>query len=83
MIATRTDYFESMGADPAQVAADLALDGPEDVTFPKDTFEEHWNYPIEIDDTVEDGDVLHVGELAIEVLPTPGHTPGHLSLINH
>lgn len=82
MLATRTDYFESMGADPAQVAADLTLDGPEAITFPEDVFAEHWNYPIEVNDTVEDGDVLQIGELSIEVLHTPGHTPGHLSLFN-
>jgi glyoxylase-like metal-dependent hydrolase (beta-lactamase superfamily II) len=79
-MATRTEYLESIGGDPAQVAADLTLDGPEDVTFDDETFAEHWNYPIEVDDTVEDGDVLQVGELAVEVLHTPGHTPGHLSL---
>ena len=80
MMATRTEYFESMGADPAQVAADLTLDGPEDVTFPEDVFAEHWNHPIDVDGTVEDGDTLQVGELDVEILHTPGHTPGHLSL---
>lgn len=29
---------------------------------------------------VEDGDVLHVGRFALQVVATPGHTPGHLSL---
>lgn len=82
MIATRPEYFESMGADLEQVAAELTLDGPEEVPFDEEVFAEHWNYPIDVDDTVEDGDVLHVGELAVEVLHTPGHTPGHLSLFN-
>jgi glyoxylase-like metal-dependent hydrolase (beta-lactamase superfamily II) len=82
MMATTTEYFESMGADPAQVAAELTLDGPEDVTFPEDTFAEHFSFPIEVDGTVEDGDILEIGELEIEVLHTPGHTPGHLSLWN-
>ena len=82
MLATSTEYFESMGADPAQVAADLTYNNPEDITFPDDVVAEHWNYPIDIDDTVEDGDVLQVGELEVEILHTPGHTPGHLSLFS-
>ena len=82
MIATSTEYFESMGAAPAQVAADLTHDNPEDITFPDDVVAEHWNYPIDIDGTVEEGDILQVGELEVEILHTPGHTPGHLSLFS-
>lgn len=33
---------------------------------------------IAIDRTIEEGDVLHVGALAIDVLHTPGHAPGHV-----
>lgn len=82
MMATRTDYLESMGGDPGQVAADLTLDGPADVTFPEEFFAEHFCYPLDVDRTVEDGETLQVGELEVEVLHTPGHTPGHLSLFN-
>jgi ribonuclease/clavin/mitogillin len=32
---------------------------------------------VAIDETLEDGDVLTVGALAIDVLHTPGHAPGH------
>ncbi len=33
-----------------------------------------------VDETLSDGDRLEVGELSFEVLATPGHTPGHISL---
>lgn len=35
-----------------------------------------------IDETVVGGDVIDVGQLALEVLETPGHTPGHISLLH-
>jgi len=82
MVATRTDYIESMGGDAAQVAAELTLDGPEDVPFPEEPFREQFAYPLDVDRTVEDGETLRVGELDVEVVHTPGHTPGHLSLFN-
>ena len=31
--------------------------------------------------THEDGDVVEIGEQRIEVLHTPGHTPGHITLV--
>lgn len=82
LLATRPDWIESFGGDPAEIAEDLGLDDPAAVLIPEQAMREHWNFPIEVDRTVEDGDVLNVGELEIEVLHTPGHTPGHLSLYN-
>ena len=35
----------------------------------------------EPDKTIEDGDTISVGNLTIEVLHTPGHTPGGVSLL--
>lgn len=43
-----------------------------------------WDIPLrpspEPDRFLEEGDVLEVGDLRFEVLFTPGHTPGHISL---
>ena len=36
---------------------------------------------LEVDRTVGDGDVLELGDLRVEVLDTPGHTAGQLSLL--
>jgi hydroxyacylglutathione hydrolase len=36
---------------------------------------------VRVDETVDDGDVLEFGDLRIEVLSTPGHTAGMVSLL--
>ncbi len=36
-------------------------------------------YPVRIDETVEDGDILEVGGLEVELIHTPGHSPGHVA----
>jgi hydroxyacylglutathione hydrolase len=36
---------------------------------------------VAVDETVDEGDVLEVGDLRIEVLSTPGHTAGQISLL--
>ncbi len=82
MLATRPDYVESFGGNLEEIAKDLNLEDPSAALIPEDAMREHWNYPVEVDRTIEDGDVLEVGDLKIEVLHTPGHTPGHLSLYN-
>ncbi len=38
-------------------------------------------FPLDADHTLEGGDVLKVGEMEFEVLATPGHTPGGISLL--
>jgi hydroxyacylglutathione hydrolase len=39
------------------------------------------NIDLKVDRTVDDGDVLEFGDLRIEVLYTPGHTAGQISLL--
>jgi hydroxyacylglutathione hydrolase len=39
------------------------------------------NVELSVDRTVDDGDVLEFGDLRIEVLSTPGHTAGQISLL--
>jgi glyoxylase-like metal-dependent hydrolase (beta-lactamase superfamily II) len=36
--------------------------------------------PVKVERTVEDGDIIRVGDLELEAWWTPGHTEGHLSL---
>jgi len=36
-------------------------------------------YPVKVDATLEDGDILEVGSLEVEILHTPGHSPGSVS----
>lgn len=80
LLLCRPEYIRSCGGDPAEIAADLNLPGPAWVLAPEEAMRRYFNYPIAVDRTVEDGEVLWVGELPIQVVHTPGHTPGHLSL---
>ncbi|CAA9455174.1 MAG: hypothetical protein AVDCRST_MAG02-1500 [uncultured Rubrobacteraceae bacterium] len=82
MLATRPEYVESFGGSVEEIAEDLNLEDPSAVLVPEDTMRGHWNHPVGVDRTVEDGEVLEVGDLEIRVMHTPGHTPGHLSLYN-
>jgi len=36
--------------------------------------------PYTVDEALDDGQVMHLGEADWEVISTPGHTPGHLAL---
>jgi glyoxylase-like metal-dependent hydrolase (beta-lactamase superfamily II) len=36
------------------------------------------NLPVPVDVSLKDGDVISIGELKIDVIHTPGHTPGSL-----
>jgi glyoxylase-like metal-dependent hydrolase (beta-lactamase superfamily II) len=81
-IACRPEYLESFGGDLAAIAADLDADGPDALLTPTELVRDHWNFPVEVDREVEDGDVLAVGDLELRVLHTPGHSPGHISLYN-
>src|SRR3712207_5880475 len=40
-----------------------------------------WGRPPRRDVVVEDGDAIRLGDTAVEVLLTPGHTPGTISLL--
>ena len=36
-----------------------------------------------IDGTVEDGELLDLGGIAVEIVALPGHSPGHLGVVHH
>jgi len=37
-------------------------------------------HPVAVDGTLEDGDVIEVGDMQLEVVHSPGHSPGSLSM---
>lgn len=55
----------------AGIATQAAMFGVPDVKVPS------------IDRWLEEGDQVMVGELAFDVLYTPGHAPGHVIFVNH
>ncbi|MFB6210161.1 MAG: MBL fold metallo-hydrolase [Halobacteriales archaeon] len=80
-VLTRPAYIESFGGDPDRIAAELTHNDPTRLPVETATVERH-HPSIEIDRTVEHGDTIDVGEITLEVIHTPGHTPGHLSVYN-
>ena len=80
LLATRLEYLESFGGDPEEVARDYGLADPSALTMSESAMREYWHFPVTVDRTVEDEEILHVGERAFQIMHTPGHTPGHLSL---
>ena len=57
------------GADWRMLETELEFDVPQ------------WGRPPRRDVTVEDGDTIRLGDTAVEVLMTPGHSPGTISLL--
>ena len=79
-LLARTEYLESFGGDPETVAAELCLPDVDALTAEESVVEALYPGATPVSRTVEDGGTLSVGDLAVRVLHTPGHTPGHLSL---
>lgn len=80
ILGSNPDYVKSLGGDLKEIEADLNL--TDYSMFPEESIRKYWHFPVTVDGEVEDGDILDVGEFRLQVLHTPGHTPGHLSLWN-
>ncbi len=83
LIVTRPENIMRFGVTPEQVLEDFNLAPGESLGLadPK-TVRTYWNRPVEVDRIVEDGDILDVGGLKLEVVHLPGHCPGHIGLWN-
>ncbi len=83
LIVTRPENITRFGMEPEEVVADYNLREGESLGLsdPK-IIEKYWNYPVEVDVEVEDGDKLDVGGLKLEVVHLPGHCPGQIGIYN-
>jgi len=83
MIVTRRENITRLGTTPEKMLEDFNL-GPGESFGLSDPeiISKYWNFPVEVDRTVGDGDVLEVGGLSLEVVHLPGHCPGHIGLWN-
>lgn len=57
---------DSIGLDDESISLSYIIDAP--------------NIELEADSRVDDGDLIHIGDLEFKVIETPGHTKGCLSL---
>jgi glyoxylase-like metal-dependent hydrolase (beta-lactamase superfamily II) len=83
MIVTRRENITRLGTTPEKLLEDFNLKPGESFGLSDpEIVRKYWNFPVEIDRTVEDGDILDVGGLKLEVVHLPGHCPGHIGLWN-
>jgi len=83
LIITREENITRFGMTPEEVVADFNLAEGESLGLSDPSIiEKYWNFPVEVDVEVENGDILDVGGLKIEVVHLPGHCPGHIGLWN-
>lgn len=69
------------GATYRQAMEDLEWGTPETMDHERQ-LSRHFAFPQAVDATVEDRSSLSVGEITLDVLHTPGHSPGSITLYN-
>ena len=83
MIITRPENITRFGVTPESVVEDFNLKEGESLGLSDPgIIEKYWNFPVEVDVDVEDGDVLEFGGLKVEIVHLPGHCPGHIGVWN-
>ena len=83
MVVTRAENLTRFDTTPEEVLADFNLEPGESLGLSDpEIVRKHWNRPVEVDLTVEDGDILEVGGLKLEILHLPGHCPGQVGVWN-
>ena len=83
MIVTRAENVTRFGLTPEALLEDFNLAPGESFGLSDPTIvDRYWNFPVPVDRVVEDGDVLDVGGLPLEVVHLPGHAPGQVGIWN-
>ena len=72
--------LQTIGAGIAASAPDLQAVARRDPGYCQAEYLDQPVSPYTIDEPLHDGQILRLGDADWEVLRTPGHTPGHLSL---
>ncbi|MEM8854694.1 MAG: MBL fold metallo-hydrolase, partial [Pseudomonadota bacterium] len=80
---TTAENLTRFGTTPEEVLRDFNLaEGESRGLSDPAQVRRHWNRPVEVDKVVEDGDILEVGGLKLEVIHLPGHCPGQIGIHN-
>jgi hydroxyacylglutathione hydrolase len=83
LIVTRPENVTRFGLTPEQLLEDFNLAPGESLGLSDpEIIRKYWNFPVQVDRTVEHGDTLEVGELKLETVHLPGHAPGQIGLWN-
>jgi glyoxylase-like metal-dependent hydrolase (beta-lactamase superfamily II) len=83
LIVTRPENVTRFGLTPEQLLEDFNLAAGESLGLSDpEIIRKYWSFPVKVDRTVEDGDILEVGGLNLKVVHLPGHAPGQIGLWN-
>ena len=83
LIVTRRENVTRFGLTPEELLADFNLAPGESLGLSDpEIIGKYWNFPVKVDRTVEDGEILEVGGLKLTVVHLPGHAPGQIGLWN-
>jgi hydroxyacylglutathione hydrolase len=83
MLVTRRENITRFGTTPEDVLADFNLREGESLGLSDpEIVRRYWNFPVEVDLEVNDGDVLDVGGVKLDVVHLPGHCPGMVGIYN-
>jgi glyoxylase-like metal-dependent hydrolase (beta-lactamase superfamily II) len=81
MVFNDKRMMTTYGAVYRQAAEDLEWGTPELMEYER-RLAAHFAFPQAVDAALEDGRTIPVGEISVEVLHTPGHSPGSITLYN-
>ncbi len=73
--------LSTFGGTYRQAMEDLEWGPPEMMEFER-RLSRHFAFPQSVDLALGDGSTIPVGEIALEVIHTPGHSPGSITLCN-
>lgn len=83
VMVTQPEMIERFGMSPKEALADFNLNEGEGLGLSDpEIVRKYWNFPVEVDIEVEDGDMIDVGGLGLEVIGLGGHAPGQIGLWN-
>ncbi|MBV8812895.1 MAG: MBL fold metallo-hydrolase [Verrucomicrobia bacterium] len=83
LIVTRRENVTRFGLSPEELLADFNLEAGESLGLSDpEIIRRYWDFPVQVDRTVEDGDLLEVGGLELQTVHLPGHAPGQIGLWN-
>jgi glyoxylase-like metal-dependent hydrolase (beta-lactamase superfamily II) len=83
LIVTRPENVTRFGITPQQLLEDFNLQPGESLGLSDpEIIRKYWNFPVKVDRTVEDGDLIEFGGLKVQTIHLPGHAPGQIGLWN-
>lgn len=83
LILARPDNAIRFGVTPEELLEDFNLAPGESLGLSDAAvIERYWNFPVDVDREVVDGDLLQVGALELQVVHLPGHSPGQVGIWN-